>query len=144
MTAIDTNVLLRYLLEDDEIQSPKATALIYGETPILITDVVLVETIWTLRGKRYNLERDQIATVISTLFEERNICFEDDQVVWRALGDFRKSKAIKVGKKTKQADFADALITNKAVTVIESRSEKLEGVFTFDLAAQELPNAKLP
>ncbi len=44
MIAIDTNVLLRYLLDDDPQQSPKATALIKSGKPVLITDVVLVET----------------------------------------------------------------------------------------------------
>ena len=48
MIAIDTNVLLRYLLQDDEKQANKATKLILGAESVLITDVVLTETIWTL------------------------------------------------------------------------------------------------
>jgi len=47
MIAIDTNVLLRYLLQDDEQQANRATKLIVGTEPVLISDVVLTETIWT-------------------------------------------------------------------------------------------------
>ncbi|HFE38753.1 MAG TPA: PIN domain-containing protein, partial [Gammaproteobacteria bacterium] len=48
MIAIDTNVLLRYLLWDDKPQAAKADRLINGTEPVLVTDVVLVETLWTL------------------------------------------------------------------------------------------------
>jgi len=51
MIAIDTNVLLRYLLNDDPKQSKKASAVIQGSQKVLITDVVLVETIWRLKGE---------------------------------------------------------------------------------------------
>ena len=121
---------------------PKAVALLQRGKPILITDVVLVETIWTLRGKRYNLGRNELAKVVNSLIEERCIHFENSQTVWRALGDFRKAKVIKVGKKIKQADFPDALITNKAISVIEGRGEEVEGIYTFDRAALELPFTK--
>lgn len=57
MIAIDTNVLLRYLLQDDEEQAAKASKIILGSERVLITDVVLTETVWTLKGKRYNLTK---------------------------------------------------------------------------------------
>jgi len=56
MIAIDTNVLLRYLLQDDEKQSELARQVILGSDEALITGVVLVETIWTLKGKKYRLD----------------------------------------------------------------------------------------
>ena len=43
MIAIDTNVLLRYLLDDDAIQSKKASSIITGQSNVLITDIVLTE-----------------------------------------------------------------------------------------------------
>lgn len=52
MIAIDTNVLLRYLLADDEQQYSKARNLITSHPPVLITDVVLVETIWIIDSNR--------------------------------------------------------------------------------------------
>ncbi|MFK0573794.1 PIN domain-containing protein, partial [Endozoicomonas sp.] len=77
MIAIDTNILLRYLLGDDEQQSPKANRLMNGSRKVLITDVVLVETLWTLRGKRYNLKKTALVEVIQKLFAEPNLSFED-------------------------------------------------------------------
>ena len=144
MISVDTNILLRYLLNDDEHQSPLATALFMSGKKILITDIVLVETIWTLKGKRYNLGRDEIASVISKLFEEKHIKFENGQAVWRALGDFRSAKVVRVGKKNRQADFPDALIVNKASTVIEEFGEENEGIYTFDQAALELSHTRSP
>jgi len=92
MIAIDTNVLLRYLLEDDAEQFDKAVKLISGQQKVLVTDVVLVETIWTLRGKKYQLKKPDLVTVIQALFQEPNIRFEDGQAVWLALTDYRNAK----------------------------------------------------
>jgi predicted nucleic-acid-binding protein len=144
MIAIDTNVLLRYLLNDDPKQSKKASAVIQGSQKILITDVVLVETIWTLKGKKYNQNKEGIVQVISALFEESTICFEDGQSVWRALVDFKNAKSIKTGGKQKIADFPDALIVNKANFASKNLGETLDCVYTFDVAAQELPGTKVP
>ena len=52
MIAIDSNVLLRHLLEDSRAQAKKAHHLMLGDQAVLITDVVLAETIWTLKGKK--------------------------------------------------------------------------------------------
>ena len=50
MIAVDTNVLLRYILQDDVEQANKAASLIKKNSVVLITDVTLVETAWTLKG----------------------------------------------------------------------------------------------
>jgi len=144
MIAVDTNVLLRYLLDDDAGQSKKASAIIAGNTNILITDIVLTEIIWTLKGKKYNLDKESIIKVINTLFAEPNIIFEDGQTVWRALNDYKQAKTIKVGNKRKEADFPDALIINKALYVANTLNESLDGVYTFDLALQTLPKTRKP
>lgn len=144
MIAVDTNVLLRYLLDDDAGQSKKASSIIAGNSNILITDIVLTETIWTLKGKKYNLDKESIIKVINTLFSEPNIIFEDGQTVWRALNDYKQAKAIKVGNKRKEADFPDALIINKALYVANTLNETLDGVYTFDLALQMLPRTRKP
>ena len=122
MIAIDTNVLLRYLLDDNAKQSKKASAIITGSDNVLITDVVLTETIWTLKGKKYKL----------------------GQTVWRALSDYTKAKSIKVGNKRKEADFPDALIVNKAQYVANKLNDELDGVYTFDVASQEIPGTREP
>lgn len=144
MIAVDTNVLLRYLLWDDEIQSVKADRLINGSLPVLVTDVVLTETLWTLKGKKYRVDKTTLIAVVNSLFEEPNICFEDEQTVWRALNDYRHEKPVKVGSKKKEADFADALIVNKAKYYVSEKNEVFDGVYTFDLAAQEIPGTVKP
>ena len=138
MIAIDTNVLLRYLLFDHSTQSAKAAKLIGGKRTILITDVVLAETVWTLRGKKYQLDKPQLVLVLQALFEEPNIRFEEGQVVWMALNDYRKSKPVQ----GKDADFADALIINKARFLASRQNSKFGGSYTFDVAAQSLSGAK--
>ncbi len=144
MIAIDTNVLLRYLLQDDKAQAAKANLLIRDAEAILITDVVLTETIWTLKGKRYNLSKEQIIDVIYALFAEPNLCFEDNQAVWSALKDFIDAKPVKSAGKTKQADFPDALIVNKAKRHGQLTQDKVSTVYTFDKAALEIAGTKLP
>jgi len=101
---------------------------------VLVTDVVLVETIWTLRGKKYGLGRERLASVIQALFKEPNIRFENSQTVWQALNDYRESNA----------DFADALIVNKGRSTINNKGEKFSGFYTFDKEAQKLRGAKKP
>ena len=141
MIAIDTNVLLRYLLEDDEIQSKKAIKLITGNEKVLVTDVVLTETIWTLKGKRYLLAREQIIDVIHALFTESNIEFEDNQAIWCALKDYVNAPPI--GKK-KQADFQDSLIVNKAKQYGRLNNVEITAVYTFDKAALKIDGTEEP
>ncbi len=140
MIAIDTNVLLRYLLNDDKNQATSAEQLINGKDAVLVTDVVLVETIWTLKGKKYQLEKADLVTVIRALFKEPNIRFENGQVVWLALHDYRNAQAVN----GKMADFSDALIVNKSKFIASEKSVELNGVYTFDVAAQQLPGTKAP
>ena len=144
MIALDTNVLLRYLLNDDKAQSAKARRLVRKNDSILLTDVVLVETVWTLRGKRYAYDKGTICEVITRLFEEPAICFEDDQAVWRALMDYRNAKPVRVAGKVKIADFADALIVNKAKDQVVGMGQPFEGLYTFDAGARELPGTLKP
>lgn len=144
MIAIDTNVLLRYLLQDDQVQSAKANKLFQGSKTILITDVVLVESLWTLKGKKYQLEKDVIVNLLHLLFAEPLIVFEDEQVVWCALKDYANAKSIKVGGKQKHADFSDALIVNKAKKYGQLNNINLSPVYTFDKAALEIVGTREP
>lgn len=70
----------------------------------------LVETLWTLKGKKYQVVTEDLVTVVESLFKEPHIVFEDGATVWRALHDFRLSLPVKVGSKNKSADFSGALI----------------------------------
>ncbi|OFC70968.1 PIN domain-containing protein [Alteromonas confluentis] len=144
MISIDTNVLLRYLLQDDEKQAAAATQLISGSNSVLITDIVLAETVWTLKGKRYNISKSQIIDVIHGLFAEPNIVFEDGLSVWGALRDYTDAVPIKSGGKVKQADFPDALIVNKAMRHSLFNNNSVTTVYTFDKAALQIHGTALP
>ncbi|WDE14409.1 PIN domain-containing protein [Thalassomonas haliotis] len=144
MIAIDTNVLLRYLIQDDEAQAKQAIKLFAGSQKILVTDVVLTETIWLLKGKRYQLSKEKIVDVIHALFAETNIQFEDGQSVWCALKDYANAAPIKVKGKTKQADFPDALIVNKAKRYGQTHNVDVSAIYTFDKAALEIDGTKEP
>ena len=144
MISIDTNVLLRYLLQDDEVQAQKANELFSSTNKILITDIVLAETMWTLKGKKYKLSKDELLSVIDDLFKETNITFEDGQTVWRALHDLRATKPIKVGSKKKDADFADALIFEKSKYDSKRKAEVFDCLYSFDKAAQQINGIENP
>jgi hypothetical protein len=82
--------------------------------------------------------------LLNSLFEEPNICFEDAQTVWRAINDYRLAKRVSVSGKQNAAGFPDALIVNKAKHGIAQKREDLGSVYTFDIAAQQLPGTKSP
>jgi predicted nucleic-acid-binding protein len=142
--AVDTNVLLRYVLQDERAQEAKARRIIRGSALVLVTDVVLVEALWTLKGPKYRASNEDQITVVEGLFREPNIRFEDAPTVWRALHDYRTAESVKVGGKRKNADFADALIVNKARLVAQTTSDHLKGVYTFDAAARAIDGTKAP
>jgi predicted nucleic-acid-binding protein len=142
--AIDTNVLLRWLLQDDPEQSKQTNSLFEQEERILITDIVLAETIWTLKGKRYSIDKAGIVAVVTSLLKEPNIVFENTQAVWSALNDFIEAKPVMTSSGVKSADFTDALIVNKSKETAKLQSEMIKAVYTFDQGALELPGTKSP
>ena len=133
MIAVDTNVLLRYLLRDDEAQAEKSRRLFESAERMLITDVVLVEAVWTLIGRRYRATRDDVIAVVGKLLQEPNVRFEDDEVIWSALQAYRET----------EANFADALIVHKAIKTAAVEDE-LQAVYTFDATALQLPATTEP
>jgi len=142
MIAIDSNVLLRRLLNDDATQSEKARKLFQKAAQILITDIVLVETVWTLTGKRYAISKEEICEVIMRLLEEPNVIFESQQAVWSALNDYAYAKSIKTASGMRTVGFADALVVNKAKALMEQWGESYECTYTFDQAAQTVSGAR--
>ena len=139
MIAVDTNVLLRYLLADDARQFSKAKKLVSENRPVLITDVVLVESIWTLSGKRYGLDKAALSKVIRGLFGDAAFMFEDNQVVWSSLRDYEGSKKVR----GKDLDFSDALIVNKARYSAELKGVPLAAFYSFDKAVEQLTGAQI-
>jgi len=133
LIAIDTNVLLRYLLRDDEAQAERARRVIECGESVLITDVVLAETVWTLDGRRYRATRADLIDLVNKLLQDSNLRFEDDEVVWSALQAFRRT----------EADFAAALIVCKAQKTAADGDE-LSAFCTFDDFVLQLPGTAEP
>lgn len=108
MIALDTNVLVRYLVADDPKQSRAAAALIKrcadkGES-IFISQLVLCELVWVL-SYAYDFPRKDIATLLNDLRRAAQLEIEDADQVGRALERYGSSRG----------DFADYLIAERAV-----------------------------
>lgn len=102
MIGLDTNVLVRYLAQDDEDQAAIATQLIDGFTPDspgFVATVALVETVWVL-AKAYGMSRMDIAAVVEGLLRARDLVVEDAEMHYLALGAFQ----------AQPIDYADAVI----------------------------------
>ena len=91
MIGLDTNVLVRYLAQDDPRQSQVASQLIESltpESPGLITTVVLAEIIWVMEDL-YGASRERVAAIVEKLLRTRTLVVQDAEPVWKALSRFR-------------------------------------------------------
>jgi predicted nucleic-acid-binding protein len=111
MIAVDTNVLVRLLAEDDPDQAKRATRL-FGENEIFIPKTVMLETEWVLRHA-YGIERKGILKAFQRLMGLSNVKIEDHQTMSVAVSWYNK-----------EFDFADALHL--------ASSRDAEGFATFD------------
>ena len=145
MIALDTNCLLRRILKDDLAQLAKVDVLFALPEKILITDVVLVETVWAMKSFLVpKPNRQDIYDMVRALFDDIKIEFENKQVVWEALHDFLRAPW-STGKNKSQADFANALIINKANHVMSAQNPPAnKGIYTFDSGALMLNNTIEP
>ncbi|HXN15497.1 MAG TPA: PIN domain-containing protein [Usitatibacter sp.] len=144
MIAVDTNVLLRRVLDDDANQSERARRIFESEVEVLITDIVLAEAIWSLKGARYKATPNDVIALIMGLLEERNVVFESRQAVWSALNDFIKAVRRKTSGEIGAPDLADALVVNKAKVTAALRNTEYRGTYTFDKAALLLDGTRAP
>ena len=103
MIGLDTNVLVRYLTQDDPAQFARAAAFIDAaserEEQFLINAPVLCELVCVL-ATVYDYSREEIAQALEQIFTTAQFEIERLDEARQALGDFRSS----------QADFSDALI----------------------------------
>ena len=119
MIALDTNVLVRYLINDDPTQAALAVALIRrgianGDT-FFVSDIVVCEIVWVLTAS-YRIERSRIASLLRDLFRANHLGFRQRDELFRALIAFEGGKG----------DFPDYLIREHA------RSGGAVDVATFD------------
>ena len=126
MVGIDTNVLLRFLVRDDEAQFEKARRLIKREVgagkSVFVSLLVLLESEWVLRS-RYGLQKTEIIEAISALLDATEVRFEDEPAIEEALFIW----------KDVAAEFADCLIGAR------NRRLGCRATATFDAKAVKLP-----
>ena len=103
MIGIDTNVLIRYIVQDDPGQSRIATRVIEEnlspENKGFVSSVVLCEVIWVLK-RFYRQPKEQLLLVVKTILETEVLEVEHRDCAWRAYYDFDEG----------DADFSDYYI----------------------------------
>lgn len=130
MIGIDTNILLRLWLNDDPAQSKRIDQLLaeHGGLPgsLLVTDVVLVEAVWTLKSA---FEQDKHAQLVAvrSLLEETAFAFEDREAIAAALTLLESGSC----------GFADCMV------VAKHARQGCDFTATFDRGMRKLPGVKV-
>ena len=124
MIGLDTNILVRYVVQDDRTQSAIATRLLdrelTPENPGYVSLVVLAELVWVLAAA-YKADRDTIGRVVEGLLSTPRVRVQEAECAWLALLDYREP-----GSKT---EFSDALVARLSLRAGCSRT------VTFDRSA---------
>ena len=130
MKGIDTNVLVRYLVQDDHVQSRLATDFIENEcsaeTPAFINGVVLCELVWVLETA-YEFKKSIIANVLEKILTTRQFNIYQSDIIWQAVR----------GYKNDGADFADHYIAGL------NADNNCDYTATFDKGASKLQGFEL-
>jgi predicted nucleic-acid-binding protein len=131
MIGLDTNILVRYLTQDDPIQSPRATEIIERrlteENPGFVSIVAMVEIVWVL-DRAYRLAANEIAAAVERMLQTDVLVVENEQEVFSAM----------IALKEGQGAFADAVIAAIGARAGCSRT------LTFDQKALRLPGFEFP
>ena len=131
MIGLDTNVVVRYLVQDHPAQALAAKQVIEALSPSepgWITLVVLAELVWTLK-KTYQQPKDRVIAVLEGLLASKDILLEQAENVQLALLLFRNSRT----------GFADCLLS------ICAKAAGCRKVVTFDKsAARDLAMEQIP
>lgn len=130
MKGLDTNVLVRYLVQDDPRQSKKAAQFIESqctrEQPGVISNIVLCETLWVLESC-YDINKKRQAEVVEEILSVAELQITNTELVWQALRDFQANKV----------DFADCLSAR------QNYAEGCDVTFSFNKKAAVLPLFRL-
>jgi len=118
MIALDTNALVRLVIEDDAEQAAMVQQLIlFAEKKsiaILILPEVLLETVWVFESV-YSCQRSEISQFLQALIATATFTMPDEAVIRLVVRQYQRGM-----------DFADALITSQA------KKEKALTLFSFD------------
>lgn len=130
MPALDTNILVRWLVHDDDAQSARIETLlrssIAGRRPLFVPCTVILELEWVLRS-RYRYPKEVVVQGLDSLLEARELEIQFEPAIERALYLYREGSA----------DFADCVHLGLAAA-----SDRLPLV-TFDEKASRISGAQL-
>lgn len=108
MIALDTNLLVRLVVQDDPAQSRAVERLFIrarrDQEALFLADIVLCELVWVL-ARRYQQTRSRIADTLDALLRTELVVFADEGIVSRAVAAYRGGKG----------DFADHLLREQAI-----------------------------
>ena len=125
LKGIDTNVLVRYIVQDDPAQSKLATQFMECEctvdTPAFINGMVICELVWVLESA-YGYSRQEIANAIELILRTREFHLHEPEILWQSLSGYQH----------KGADFADLYIA------CVNRHAGCENTVTFDKKAAKV------
>lgn len=131
MIALDTNILVRFLVEDDPAQTERARRTLQraveSDTPCYISDVVLCEIVWVLETS-YEFKKAEIGEALGKLLQATHLAFSARDQLYRAL------EAYSVGR----GDFSDYMIREHA------RFAGCEAVITFERKLLKEPGFLAP
>jgi predicted nucleic-acid-binding protein len=131
MIGIDTNLLVRYLTQDDAAQSKQSAriidAAIEAGEDLCLNHIVACELTWVL-SRAYKYAKDGLLGVLEKILAAGQFAFEDKGSLWRALEAFHRSRT----------DFADCLIG------VKNSTAGCRTTVTLDRAAVGLGNFTLP
>lgn len=103
MIGLDTNILVRYLAQDDPEQTSLVTKLIENDFDkegfCFINHIVLCELVWVLQ-RAYNINKEQIIEIIEQLLHTTQFTCQSPDIIWKALKNYKNGSA----------DFADYMI----------------------------------
>ena len=133
MIGLDTNALLRLLTEDDAVQAAQVrkrlAPLDSVAESVLLNNIVLVETLWTLR-RLYGFERPQLQGLLGQLLSASTFSFEDRATVSRATDLYCDAA-------NGAADFSDCLIA------VQNARLGCDTTVTFDKGMVALPKVEV-
>lgn len=131
MIGLDTNILVRYLTQDDPVQSAKATEIIEQRLTAadrgFVSVVTMAEIVWVL-DRAYGLTRKEITAAIERMLQVEVLLIENEQEVFAAM----------IALKQSQGAFADALIAQLGTKAGCTHT------LTFDRKALRIPGFTLP
>lgn len=128
MNAVDTNVLVRILVDDPgaSLQMQSARALLLNSTVLYVPQIVQVETVWVLESA-YGFDKASICKILDHLLHHPQFQLQSAESFTSAFALFRKHSA----------DFSDCLI------LTEATAQHLQ-LFTFDKKLGRMKGAAIP